>query len=347
MTTRLDLDALEPGYVVDGRPMPICPPVIGQLQAGELVCLIGPNGAGKSTLMRTLAGLQAPVAGAVRFDGTDVHAMPAAVRARHLAVVLTDSIQVPLLSAYDLVAFGRVPFTGWDGRLLPGDHEVVRRALAAVGAAELAARDVATLSDGERQRVTIARALAQEPSVMILDEITGFLDLPRRVDVMRLLRGIAHDTGCAVLLSTHDLDLALRTADRIWLMAKGRPLRTGLPEALVLDGAFQATFALDGVEFDDTSGSFRIRHLRQQPVRLVGDGAALAWTERALERHGFYRADGDELGNPIVAVRGGPDGLRWRCERDGMADDHRTLEGLIDSLNASREMPDAGRAGQP
>jgi iron complex transport system ATP-binding protein len=329
---RLALDALEPGYVVDGRRTPVCPAVTERLDAGELVCLIGPNGAGKSTLMRTIAGLQPPVGGSVRLDGLDVHRMAPVARARHLAVVLTEAVQVPLLSAYDLVAYGRVPFTGWNGRLAPGDHRKIEQVLAAVGAGDLAVRQVSELSDGERQRVAVARALAQEPSVMILDEITGFLDLPRRIDTMRLLRDVAHDTGCAVLLSTHDLDLALRTADRIWLMTRGGPLRGALPETLVLDGAFQAAFALEGVAFDDKSGSFRIGHPRRQSVTLTGHGPAAMWTERALERYGFYRAATDAVGRVSVDIADGPEGLRWRLALGGAWSEHHTLDDLIQAV---------------
>ena len=244
-TTLLQLERVVAGYVTRGRRTAVSNRIDETLHAGELTCLIGPNGAGKTTLMRTMAGLQAPLEGAVHFKGEDVYRMPPAVRARHLAIVLTEGIQVPMLSAYDLVAFGRVPFTDWRGTLTPHDRQVIQRALDSVGATDLASRYVAELSDGERQRVMIARALAQEPSAMLLDEITGFLDLPRRIEVMRLLRRAAHQTGCAVFLSTHDLDLALRTADRIWLMSKDHVLRVASPERLMMDGAFQAAFGLD------------------------------------------------------------------------------------------------------
>ena len=225
----LQLDGVVPGYAANGQPTAVSSRIDETLRAGELACLIGPNGAGKSTLMRTMAGLQIPLEGVVRFDGADVHRMPPASRARHLAVVLTEPVHVPMLTAYDLVAFGRVPYTDWGGTLAAHDRDMVRQALEAVGATELGSRQVVELSDGERQRVMIARALAQEPAAMILDEITGFLDLPRRIEIMQLLRRAAHEWGCAVLLSTHDLDLALRTADRIWLMPKGRPLHTRCP----------------------------------------------------------------------------------------------------------------------
>jgi iron complex transport system ATP-binding protein len=307
-------------------------PIDETLETGGLACLIGPNGAGKSTLMRTMAGLQPPLAGEVLFKGADLHRMSAPARARHLAIVLTDVVHVPMLTAHDMVAFGRVPFTDWSGTLSARDRDVVDQALDAVGAAHLASRQLLELSDGERQRVMIARALAQEPSVMILDEVTGFLDLPRRIEIMRLLRRAAHDTGCAVLLSTHDLDLALRMADRIWLLPKDRPLRAAMPEMLVLDGAFQSAFSLDDVAFDEQSGSFRVRHTGSWPVTVSGDSPAVMWTERALERHGFYRVPHDDKADVHVEVTRTSAAVHWTLHLDEGLHRHGSLDEVINTL---------------
>ncbi len=261
-----------------------------ELLKGELVCLLGPNGAGKSTLMRTLAGLQKPLAGEVLLEGRDLHGLTESERARLLGLVLTERVDVGNLLAYALVALGRYPYTGWDGRLSHEDEEVVRWAIDAVGARDLAGRSVGELSDGERQKVMIARALAQEPAVLLLDEPTAFLDLPRRVEIVQLLRRLAGDSNRAVLLSTHDLDLALRCADRLWLLPLDGPLQTGAPEDLVLSGAFQRTFA--DVEFDPAIGSFQLAQEPEGAVGLVGEGLHALWTARALERAGF-RVAGD------------------------------------------------------
>ena len=201
------------------------------------------------------------------------------------------------LTAYALAGLGRYPYTGWDGRLSPADEEVVRWAIDAVGAGDLAARSVGELSDGERQKVMIARALAQEPAVLLLDEPTAFLDLPRRVEILRLLRDLAGREGRAVLLSTHDLDLALRCADRLWLLPPGGPLQAGAPEDLVLSGAFQRTFA--GVEFNTATGSFQLEQEPEGVVALEGEGLDALWTARALERAGFRV---DAAGNAPVRV---------------------------------------------
>jgi iron complex transport system ATP-binding protein len=147
------------------------------------------------------------------------------------------------------------------------------------------------LSDGERQKLLIARALAQEPAVMLLDEPTAYLDLPRRVEMMLLLRGLARKTGRAILLSTHDLDLALRNADRIWLMPKGSEMQIGAPEDLVLSGAFERAFASEGVLFDRQTGSFKPQVETTKTIAVQGDGVRLIWTVRALERAGYAIRD--------------------------------------------------------
>jgi cobalamin transport system ATP-binding protein len=289
---------------------PIAERLTASLAAGELVCLLGPNGAGKSTLMRTLAAMQPALAGEVRIEGVPLASLTPRDLARRLSVVLTDRVQTWILSAYDLVALGRHPYTDWSGRLTDLDHERVAWALSTVGAEDLAPRPVSELSDGERQKVMLARALAQEPRVMLLDEITAFLDLPRRVDIMGTLRTLAHQSGRALLLSTHDLDLALRTADRIWLLSRGGGFQIGTPEQLVLSGAFEAAFRSEGVDFDRTSGSFRIHRSHVGGAHVVGDGVLAVWTARALERIGYQIVDADGA-DVVVQLTDN----RWLCRR--------------------------------
>lgn len=189
---------------------------------GMLTCLIGANGAGKSTLLRTIAGFQLPLEGTVVLGGDDVRALSPRQRAERMAVVLTDRPDVMCTTVWEMVATGRAPFTGFWGRLSGKDRNIVIRSLRLVGIEWMADRTVASLSDGERQKVMIAKALAQQTPVILLDEPTAFLDYPSRVEVMQLLLNIAHEEHKTVLLSTHDLDLALQTADRIWLFEKER-----------------------------------------------------------------------------------------------------------------------------
>jgi iron complex transport system ATP-binding protein len=281
------------------------------LHAGEVVCLLGPNGAGKSTLLRTLVGMQPPLAGHVFLNGADITTLDQRALARQLSVVLTERIDVGQLSVYALVALGRHPHTDWLGRLTARDEEITRWALEAVDAVALANRQVHELSDGERQRVMVARALAQEPLLMLLDEPTAFLDLPRRVEMMRLLRRLARETRRALLLSTHDLDLALRSADALWLIGPNGVMHSGAPEDLVLGGAFETTFASAGVGFDRRLGTFQVHPPAQRSVALAGEGLMAAWTSRALERAGCLVVDAEMPAPVRVTILGDEQAPSW------------------------------------
>jgi iron complex transport system ATP-binding protein len=229
------------------------------LEAGAFTVLVGPNGAGKSTLIRTMAGLQPALAGRVLLDGQDLHAMSPRVRAQRLAVVLTQQVKMWGLTVRQLVALGRHPHTDVMGTLDETDNAAVARALESTGSIELAHRQIAELSDGERQRVMVARALAQEPKAMILDEVTAFLDLPHRVDILLLLRRLARQSGCAMLLSTHDLELALKTADRLWVIGSGSAFSSGTADELSSAGVFDHVFPSEQLVFDRGRRQFSLR----------------------------------------------------------------------------------------
>ncbi|MFF4778719.1 ATP-binding cassette domain-containing protein [Microtetraspora fusca] len=275
--------------------------------SGALTALIGPNGAGKSTLLRTMAGLQPVLAGRVRIDGVAVESVPAAELARRLAVVLTERDLPALLTARELAGLGRHPHTGFTGRLSAADGEIVTWALEAVHAGHLADRPVTELSDGERQRALVARALVQEPSAILLDEPTAFLDVTSRVALMGLLRRLARDRDLTVVVSTHDLELALRVADRIWLLAPGGVLHAGTPEELTAQGMIGATFDGDELSFDHASGVFVLQAGSGGSVRVTADDVHRPLLERALAREGWRPspvrgADAGEPSAPVEAV---------------------------------------------
>lgn len=185
------------------------------LPCGRLVCLLGPNGAGKSTLLRTLCGFQPPIEGTVTISGSDITTMSAAEVARLVSVVLTDRPLTPSLTVREMVGMGRAPYTGFWGRLSDDDRRLVSEAMQTVGIAPLATRRMGRLSDGERQKVMIAKALAQHTPVIVLDEPTAFLDYPSKVAVMKTLARLAHDEGKTILMSTHDLELAAQLGDEL------------------------------------------------------------------------------------------------------------------------------------
>lgn len=335
MSSLLSTQQLAIGYKLAGQAAATVVDAIQvTLHPGELTCLIGPNGAGKSTLMRTLAGMQPPLAGCVLLGGEELHRLPPAQVAKQLAVVLTERVDVGNLSAYALVALGRHPYTDWRGRLREQDEAVVRQALITVGAGHLAARPLNQLSDGERQKVLIARALAQEPEVLILDEPTAFLDLPRRVEIMHLLHSLARAGKRAILLSTHDLDLALRMADRLWLLPTGGPLTVGLPEELALNGALAKAFQSEGVEFDNEQGAFKVQRHPCGPIGLTGHGAAALWTARALERLGYEVVNNSTQLPFQVHILGSNGATRWHTVTPQRRSEHTTLAAAVEQLRA-------------
>jgi iron complex transport system ATP-binding protein len=284
----LELRSLSIGYAGRRRAAHVVAgPLEAALRPGELVCLLGPNGAGKSTLLQTLTGIRAPLGGSVVFENRPLALFSARELAQRMSVVLTERVAVGMMPVHSLVALGRQPYTDWAGRLGPRDCEAVAQAIATIGIDALAERPFCELSDGEKQKVMIARALAQEPCVMILDEPTAFLDLPRRVELMHLLCRLAHACNRAVLMSTHELDLALRCADRVWLLPCGGPLLEGTPEDLVLRGAFSSVFTTTLVDFDAASGALRTATQCRGSVALGGSGIECVWTRHALERAGY------------------------------------------------------------
>ncbi len=304
------------------------------LGRGELVCLLGPNGAGKSTLMRTIAGMQPALTGSITLSGADVTTLTPRQLAERLSVVLTDRPNVGLLNGYALVALGRHPYTGWTGRLSRYDEAVVRWAVEAVGAADLAERPVMELSDGQRQKFMVARALAQESDLILLDEPTAYLDLPRRAEMMRLLRHLAADTGRAILLSTHDLDLALRSADTLWLLAGGKA-RVGTPEDLVLNGAFEAAFRGEGVTFDRATGAFSVEREGGPSVIVDGAGIAHTWTLRALRRAGYtpITSDNRPPQTPHITVTDDDDHQpTWHIRQRDTETSHHSVRDLLATL---------------
>ena len=251
----LRLSDLKCGYL--GLPAPVVTAPNIEIAAGRFVCVIGRNGAGKSTLMRTISGLQKPLAGSAFLEGREIARLGARERAQDITVVTTERVSSPGLFARDVVELGRQPFTNWHGRLGPDDLGAVAQAVAQTRSGEFSAKLFDALSDGERQRVMIARALAQSPRMMVLDEITAFLDLPGRVEIMSLLRQHAHETGTVVLISSHDLELSLELADELWVVHAGA-LHFGGPKDSSMMHLIADSFSSSGVQFDTISGRFTL-----------------------------------------------------------------------------------------
>ena len=229
------LDGLSIGYTAKHSVKVVAEGISETISSGELTCLIGENGAGKSTLLRTLSGFLPPLSGEIHIMGKTLKSYRETELAKVIGVVLTEKSNVQNMTVEELVGMGRSPYTGFWGRLRAEDHAKVAEAIDLVGIAELSDRLVQTLSDGERQKVMIAKALAQETPIIFLDEPTAFLDYPSKVEILKLLHKLSSEAGKTIFLSTHDLELALRVADKVWLMTRQDRLKTGLPEDLVVN----------------------------------------------------------------------------------------------------------------
>lgn len=223
---------------------------------GELVAVIGVNGGGKTTLLNTLSGARPALEGRVLLGGSDLSRIPPRERAKHLSIVLTGRPSTGLLDVRTLVSIGRQPWTGHFGRLGKDDERIMDAAMASMDVLDLSARSFQDLSDGEAQRVMIARALAQDTQILLLDEPMAFLDLVNRVRLVRSLKTLCRTKGRGVVFSTHDLQIALDHADAIWLV-NGDLLWTGSPAEVGAGRVLDAVFASEGLRFDPASGSFR------------------------------------------------------------------------------------------
>jgi iron complex transport system ATP-binding protein len=257
-----------------------------ELKAGELVCLIGPNGAGKSTLLRTLSGLQKSIVGSVVVDSLSIDKLSLSKKALLISLVLTEKVEIDNTTVYDLVAFGRHPYSNLWGSKNDEDEISINEAIQLVHLENKRDSLINELSDGEKQRALIAKALAQDTPIIMLDEPTAHLDLPNRVEIMLLLHRLAHKTDKAILLSTHELDLALQAADKIWLMGNDG-LKCGVPEDLVFNGSFNETFESKSYFFNTSNGNFSMNYPMTKQVSVKGDKLRMYWTFRALARAGY------------------------------------------------------------
>lgn len=246
------------------------------LNAGELVCFMGPNGIGKSTLIRTLGGLHPPLSPLKELRGVDP---------KKISMVLTDRISAVNMTVGELVTYGRYPYLDWNIKLHDHDVRYIERAIELTHIQPLIPKKLYELSDGQLQMVMIARALAQDTPIILLDEPTAHLDLNNRVEIMNLLRKLARHEGKAILVATHELDLALQTADQVWLAGRDKKILTGIPEELVLNGSLDALFQLKG--FDLKTGKVFHERYRSVTFHLIGEGYAYLWTKNALERNGY------------------------------------------------------------
>lgn len=240
------------------------------IESGQLVCLLGANGVGKSTILRTIAGFQAPLCGTILLNEQDMSSFSTAQRSKAISVVLTERIEVPCMNVVDLIGMGRSPYTGFFGILTKEDKNIVNEAIDMVGISHLATRTFDTLSDGERQKVLLAKALAQQTPVILLDEPTAFLDFHAKVSTLRLLLRLAHETNKTILLSTHDVEMAIQLSDALWIVQNGE-IKAGttlsltesdtLKHFLQIDPMADAQKGNQGIIFDTENLTLKINNV--------------------------------------------------------------------------------------
>ena len=274
------------------------------LEPGKLVCLMGPNGIGKSTLIKTLSGLMNPLSGTIMVN------IPGN-RQKQIATIINEASNPGHLTVEELVFLGRYPYMNWFLRQENADFNVVREAMSYTGVEYLANQRADTLSDGQMQLVMISRAIAQETPVLLLDEPTAHLDLNNRVEIMNLLRRLCREKNKAILIATHELDLALQTADLIWLANRSQSIQADIPENLVLDDSIDQLFQFKG--FTLKTGRVEQHPVKKRFFNVTGEGYAWLWTRNALERNGY--GIGNEAQEKISVIES-DSSITW--EKDGL-----------------------------
>jgi len=262
-----------------------------QLYTGELTCLLGPNGVGKSTLIKAILGQIKPWKGEIKIDDQTIENLGVEELAKQISVVLTEPVFPGNMTVGQLIALGRTPHTGWSGKLGEKDRQIVEKALSDTKITYLRDERLSEISDGQRQKAMIARALAQDCKLMILDEPTAHLDLVNRFEIMELLRDIAAQKGKAVLVVTHDLDIAIETADRFWLLNCGTPLISGKPEDLIISGQINQLLPGDKYRFNLERGKIEFE-IRDSRFEIGGNQEQAFWVRKALQKAGISEIKG-------------------------------------------------------
>lgn len=272
---------------------------------GEILTLIGPNGAGKSTLLKSIARQLAPLGGRAVLGGKDLACLSGQERARRMAVQLTDRSRPELMTCFEVAAAGRYPYTGRMGLLSAQDVQKIREALALVQAAELADRQFVQLSDGQKQRVLLARALCQEPELLLLDEPTSFLDIRHKLELLSILKDLTRSRQIAVVMSLHELDLAQKISDRVVCVAGGRIDRSGTPGEVFCSDYIQRLYGVERGSYNALYGSLELAPPAGEPrVFVIGGGGAGIPVYRSLQRRGIPFAAGilaeNDLDTPVA-----------------------------------------------
>ena len=314
--------SLQLGYIHKGSKKEILSDLNFELFSGELTCLLGPNGVGKSTLIKAILGQIHPWKGELLVQGVPISTISLEQLALRLAVVLTEPVYPGNMTVEQLVALGRTPHTGWSGRLQEKDWEAVEKAISRTKIGYLRKERLSEISDGQRQKAMIARAIAQDGELIILDEPTAHLDLVNRFEIMQLLREIAISEQKAILVVTHDLEIAVETADRFWLMTCGNPLITGSPEDLIISGKINQLLPSKKYQYSRQRGRLEAQDQNQE-IPIQGPEDLVYWVKKAMAKAGISQISSE------IRIKGNP-----LCLEIG-ADSFASLEEFIQFLRTN------------
>ena len=320
----IELEDLSIGYHDGGNHTELFTSINATVVGGEVVAVVGSNGAGKSTLLRTITSLHKPLAGRITLSGRDIRSCSPVELASRISFVSASSAVSPYLTIYEVVSLGRFPHTNWIGRMTDKDRIAVDRAIRSVGIEGLSQRRIGEVSAGDSQRSMIARALAQDTGLVVLDEPTAYLDLPNKYELISLLRALSLTEGKSFIYTTHDLHIAVGESDKIWLLG-GRGFVEGSPEDLMIQGAFSGLFAGSRLELADESGLYTYPVKSIGRIRIDADEPLAKVTSRLLYR---LKIDvGNEPDLPIITARGRYLEAEWSVHA---GDDARKFDHLYD-----------------
>jgi len=328
----IELKELTIGYRKGNYRLKILENLNAELHKGELVCLVGENGVGKSTLLRTISGVQPPLSGDVLIADRSLRNITTLELAKTISLVLTDRIYAGNLSVKELVALGRYPYTNWLGNLRKEDQKKIDWALEITGTQYLEDQLISELSDGQFQKTLIARALAQDSDMIILDEPTAHLDLVNKIIILKLLKDLASNTGKSILMATHELELSLQIADFIWMTYKNDKMVTGTPEDLIINGSFNKMINHEAILFDDLHGKFRIHNKTDKLCSLSGDKSLYFLTQNALNRKGWSTTD--KVSDVSIKIRKNEKEFIWQVRKNNLEKEAHSIKDMLDILNS-------------
>lgn len=325
----IELENLSVGYSSKNEKSVILKGINAKLEKGKLTCFLGRNGAGKSTLLKTILGVLEPLEGNIKVSGKILHEISANERSKKISAVLTDVVRTEHISVEEFVSLGRIPHTNWRGSLDDVDKDHIENSISICEIEDIRSKIISELSDGQLQKVNIARAICQDTDLILLDEPTAHLDVSNKFKVFEILRKLAIDYKKAIFIITHDLELAFQNADMLWVIDKNGDMQSDVTEDLLLDKKIIDSFLTSNFEFDYVSGKFLYKRESRISFQLIGDDESTYWTKQALYKNGYGV---DKTSNHTLKIDS--KSKKWNLFKDDKELNHfSSIKELIVELN--------------